>query len=72
MFDPCFLMQYVLNVRYLAGEERAGCFTLIVSLMSCGCLCSLSLPHGAVGWSAVCACGISWPYSLIFCNVRVC
>ena len=21
----------------------------------------LSLPHGAVGWSAVCSCSISWP-----------
>ena len=24
------------------------------------------LPHGALGWSALCACGISWSYSLIF------
>ena len=23
-------------------------------------LCSLSLLHGAVGWSVVCDCGISW------------
>ena len=28
-------------------------------LLCCGCLCSVSLPHGAVGWSAVCDGGIS-------------
>ena len=26
----------------------------------------VSLPHGAVGWSVVCDCGISWSYSLTF------
>ena len=26
--------------------------------------CSVALPHGALGWSAVCDCGISWSYSL--------
>ena len=26
----------------------------------------MALPHVAVGWSAVCDCGISWSYSLIF------
>ena len=25
-------------------------------------------PHGALGWSAVCECGISWSYSLTFRN----
>ena len=30
--------------------------------MSCDC----KLPHGAVGWSAVCDCGISWSNSLTF------
>ena len=23
-------------------------------------LCSVPLPHGAVGWSVLCDCGISW------------
>ena len=41
-----------------------GCFTFIVFLISCGCYCSLPLPHGAVGRSEVCDCGISWSYSL--------
>ena len=32
--------------------------------MSYLCKCSVDLPHGAVGWSAVCDCGISCSYSL--------
>ena len=28
-------------------------------LLYCGCMCYASLPHGAVGWSSVCGCGIS-------------
>ena len=32
--------------------------------MSCYCKCPVALPHGAVGWSAVCDCGISWSSSL--------
>ena len=44
-----------------AEEERDGCFTLC-----CGCLCGVSLPHGAMGWSAVCDCGISCSCSFTF------
>ena len=36
----------------LDGEEKAGCFTLTVYLMSCDNQCSVALPHGAFGWSA--------------------
>ena len=36
------------------GEERAGCFTFIVFLMSCDCYCCSPIPHGAVSRSAVC------------------
>ena len=32
--------------------------------MSCDCYCSVTLPQEAVGWSAVCDCGISLSYSL--------
>ena len=46
-------------------------FAFIVLRMSCYCKCSVTLPHGAVGWSAVCVCGISWSYSLIFVGGRV-
>ena len=39
---------------------------LVVFLLSCGCLCLVSLPHGAVvGLSAACNCGISWSYTII-------
>ena len=46
-------------VTILMGKERAACVTLIVFLVSCDCKCSVSLLHGAVGWSAVCDCGNS-------------
>ena len=32
---------------------------------------SVSLLHGAVGWSGVCDCGSSWPYSLTFCYFQI-
>ena len=35
-------------------EEKAGCFAIIVLQMYCYCKCSIALPHGDVGWSAVC------------------
>ena len=62
MLDLCFLIQYFMSFKFynhLDGEEIAGCFTLIVSKMSCDCKCSMALPHGAMGWSAVCNCDIS-------------
>ena len=38
--------------------------------LCCGCLCSVSLPHHAVGWSRVCGCGISWSYTLAWVKVQ--
>ena len=43
----------------LYEEDRTGCFALIDCLMSCDCKCSVAHPCGAMGWSAVCDCGIS-------------
>ena len=40
-------------------EEKAGCFAIIVLPMYCFHKCPVTLPHGAVGLSAVCDCGIS-------------
>ena len=41
MFDPCFVLQYAVPFlglcNNLIGEEIAGCFTLIIFLMSCDC-----------------------------------
>ena len=47
-------------------EIRAGCFSLTVFLMSCDSQCSVALSHGAICWSAMCDCSISWQYSLAF------
>ena len=52
-----YIILYVLAIFAPAVEKRVGSFTFIVLLMSCCCYRSLSLPHGALGWSAV-----SWPY----------
>ena len=45
--------------HHASGEERTDCFALTVCLMSCDSQYSVTLPHVAVGWSAVCNCGIS-------------
>ena len=45
--------------NHLEEEEIAGCFAFILLWMSCYCRCSVTLPRSAVGWSAVCDCGIS-------------
>ena len=42
MFGPCFVIQYFVSFKFcnhldVDGEERAGYFTIIVFLMSCGC-----------------------------------
>ena len=45
--------------NHIEEEERVGCFALIVLRVPCYSKYSVTLPHGAVGWSAVCDCGIS-------------
>ena len=45
--------------NHLEEEERAVCFAFIVLRMCCYCKCSVTLPNGAVDWSAVCGYGIS-------------
>ena len=44
---------HVLLCNHLDGEDRADRFIMFVFLMSCDCRCSVALPHGAAGWSAV-------------------
>ena len=56
---PCVLSSFA--IISLQGE-RANCFSLfvfLVFLVFCGCYCSVALPHGPVGCSAACDCGIS-------------
>ena len=52
----CYAFQFC---NHLEEEEKAGCFALIALHISCYCRCSVALPHVAVGWSALCDCGIS-------------
>ena len=47
--------------NHLAEEESSGCFSVSLLWLSDE---SVSLPHDALGWSAVCDCGISWLFSL--------
>ena len=53
----CFVSILVRN--HLELEEKVGCFAIIVLQMYRYCKCSVALPHGAVGCSAVCGCDIS-------------
>ena len=56
----CFVLRYIsfnLVCNHLDGEERAGCFTWFVFLVSRDCC--VALPRGATILSAICDCGIS-------------
>ena len=55
VFGTCFVTKFHLSFcNHLVAGERAGCFTLIVFLMTCFCKCYVSLPLSAFGWSEVC------------------
>ena len=45
--------------NHLEEEEKAECFAIILLQMYYYYKCSVALPHGVMGWSAVCDCGIS-------------
>ena len=65
-------MQYYVSFLVLQSScwgRDSWLLDFFVFLMSCVCYCSLSVPHSAVDWSAVCDCVISWPYSLNFCKL---
>ena len=57
------IVGFARNGPVCVKEERAGNLIAMYSWRY-GCYCSFSLPHGAVGWSSVCDCGISGSYSL--------
>ena len=48
-------------------RKRTGCFAFIVFWMSCYCKCHVALPHGPMGWCAVCDFGISsLPFTIVY------
>ena len=56
MFVPCFVVQcldVLSSFAIILTGKRADCFTFFVFVVSCDCYCSVALPHGTVGWSAV-------------------
>ena len=54
-FGTCFVTKFHLSFcNHLVAGERAGCFTLIVFLVSCCCKCYVFLPLSAFDWSVVC------------------
>ena len=55
---------FVLGAQLAPDKKRlvcipAGCFAIIVLQKYCYYKFSVALPQGALGWSAVCDCGIS-------------
>ena len=46
---------FFLFCNHLEKDERADCLAFVVLRMSCYCKFSVALPHGTVGWSAVCS-----------------
>ena len=57
----CYALRFVHSscAIILKRKKKVGCFAIIVLVMCCYYKCSGALPHGAVGWFAVCDCGIS-------------
>ena len=56
-----FVIQYFMPFlvsNHLLWEERAGCFTLIVFMLSLNCQCSMFFLHSTVGKYTVCDFGI--------------
>ena len=60
-----FVVQYLMLFLVLQSP-RCGKDKSWLLYFNCLLLVVLSLPHGAVGWSAVCVYGITWSYSLTF------
>ena len=62
MFVPCFVLEFIVSFNlcsHLHGGKECLLLYLYVFLVYCDCLCYVAFPHGGVGCSAVCDCGIS-------------
>ena len=62
-FSVALLNCDILNFMFMLSI----CLFLVFSLFCFVLFCFLPLTHDAVSWSVVCACGISWSYSLTIC-----
>ena len=63
VFSPCFVIRTLCLSSFAIilmrkTELSLSCVAITVFLISCDSQCSVALPHGAVGWSAVCDCAI--------------
>ena len=54
------------GLAHLTYERLSRVLEQKVVAFACGCLYSVSLSRGTVGWSLVCDCGISFSYSFTF------
>ena len=54
----CFVCICVYSSFAVIFEGKKELIAFLVLRVSCYCKCSVILPHGAVGWSALCDCGI--------------
>ena len=61
MVGPCFAVHYLVSNFAIISLRTKDSWLLyfICLLMVFGSQCSVSLPHGAVGWSTVCDCAVS-------------
>ena len=66
VFGPRFVLHCLLSIISLRKRERRLLYFNCVLFLSCDCFCTVSIPHGAVGWSPVYHCDISWPFVCLF------
>ena len=53
-------------VSFIKFRFKAGCFALVVILLSCRCLYSMSLSHGSIGLAVITYRGIYSSYLFVF------
>ena len=56
MVGPCFVLHYLVSSFAIISLGKKNSWLLFMSFDS---YCFLSRPHGAMGWSTVCDCGVS-------------
>ena len=60
MLRPCFVIRFLMSFKFckhIAEENGTGCFILIIFLLSCYRLCSVSFLHVSMvgSWSVIVA-----------------